>query len=578
MKLKDYFDVSSIHGLGHINSQKSFAKLFWIVVVFCGFLGAGILVSQSFEDWGSNPISTVIETKPILESQFPDVVVCPPENTFTNLNFDLMRAETIDLEEKTRESLVNLTTEMILDEEFFAAYDVQNNIFEANKYRNWFTGFTLAALSESNLVHVTTSSEAGSFTSPFYGDPFVADKFQIEADFTILISPPKNISTYRKGRGYDSFCVKITKDTSDSSIKEVIETVKWYQGYNYGLLSDGFRTETRCFRGKEFKQSILRARSVRVAFERVFSKRAFESWTKKRFTGMTVNWYYTDDEGKQIDIVPEPKYLNEEVNKNFITLVRLVETQLSEDLWRRFKRFKVEQVEANSFSTAESCEFSTTESTSTFDNKKISKFLEDIIEELGIEKNETESLNPEEIDDTSLNVAAAMFIYLAKCPAPTTKSVIGQVKNFFKIASTATIWEAVINVYKNSLTRKPKNISFSMDAMEGVILILGDTLNSSLALLEAFSVSQKDLLKNKNENVLFKSLSVDVLGCLQNMRFCQKAFFEDIINSNLMGSHPVHMIREAFIKTRKSVDIFFTLKTLTLGAAVKIKIFNEGFP
>ena len=117
-----------------------------------------------------------------------------------------------------------------------------------------------------------------------------------------------------------------------------------------------------------------------------------------------------------------------------------------------------------------------------------------------------------------------------------------------------------------------------MDAMEGVILIVGDTLNSSLALLEAFSVSQKDFLKNKNENVLFKSLSVDVLGCLQNIRFCQKASFEDIINSNLMGTHPVHMIREAIIKSRKSVDILFTLKTLTLEAAVKIKIFNEGFP
>ena len=51
MKLKEYFDVSSIHGLGHINSQRWFGKLFWIIVVFCGFVVAGILVQQSFEDW-----------------------------------------------------------------------------------------------------------------------------------------------------------------------------------------------------------------------------------------------------------------------------------------------------------------------------------------------------------------------------------------------------------------------------------------------------------------------------------------------------------------------------------------------
>ena len=200
MNLKDYFDVSSIHGFGHVNGQKAFGKIFWLLVVTSGFVFAGVLVGQSFESWRSNPISTVIETKPILESKFPDVVVCPPENTFTNLNLDLMNADNIELDEKFRESLVNLTTEMILDEEFFSAYADQNDVFEGNKYKNWYTGFTLASLSHSKLVQVSTSSESGSFTSPFYGKPFKADKFQIEADYEILISPPKNISRFRSGK------------------------------------------------------------------------------------------------------------------------------------------------------------------------------------------------------------------------------------------------------------------------------------------------------------------------------------------------------------------------------------------
>ena len=102
MNLKDYFDVSSIHGFGHVNGEKSSGKLFWLFVIVSAFICAGVLVGQSFESWKSNPISTVIETKPILESKFPDVVVCPPENTFTNLNQDLMNADNTELDGKLR--------------------------------------------------------------------------------------------------------------------------------------------------------------------------------------------------------------------------------------------------------------------------------------------------------------------------------------------------------------------------------------------------------------------------------------------------------------------------------------------
>ena len=542
MNLKDYFDVSSIHGFGHVNGQTSFGKIFWLFVVTSGFVFAGVLVGQSFESWRSNPISTVIETKPILESKFPDVVVCPPENTFTNLNLDLMNADNIVLDEKLRESLVNRTTEMILDEEFFSAYADQNDVLEGNKYKNWYTGFTLASLSYSKLVQVSTSSESGSFSSPFYGKPFKANKFQIEADYEILISPPKNISRFRSGKGYDNLCVEINKDTSDNSIKEVKETVKWYQGYSFGQLLDGFQTETRCFKGKDFKQSITRARYVKLAFYRVFSKRAFEVWKNKRFTGMNVSWYYTDSEGQKIKIVPEPKYLNEEANQIFITLVRLVENHQNGDLWRKLKRFKVDIVNNESFKQTESCEFSTSETTSTFKLKQISLFLGEIIEEQGLE-NTTEPLNPEE---ATLDVAAAMFTYLAQCPSQITKDIlIDQLKRLYRTASTATIWEAIINIYKNSLTKKPKSIHFPTDAVENMISIIGEKLNSTLALLEALSLSKEGFRQNVNENILFKSLTGEVRECLEDNNFCLQNSLSNIIKSTLLGSHPVHISSEA---------------------------------
>ena len=69
MKAKEFLDVSSIHGLGHINSHASLGKLFWVWVVGCGFLGAGVLVQQAWADWAANPVSTTIQTQPIAQSR-----------------------------------------------------------------------------------------------------------------------------------------------------------------------------------------------------------------------------------------------------------------------------------------------------------------------------------------------------------------------------------------------------------------------------------------------------------------------------------------------------------------------------
>ena len=542
MKLKEYFDVSSIHGLGHINSQRWFGKIFWFLVVLGGFVVAGILLQQSFEDWRDNPISTVIETEPILKSKFPDFVVCPPKNTFTNLNLDLMNAEKITLNNEMRESLINLTTEMILDEEFFDVYENENEVFLTNKFKNWYTGFLSATLSTAQVVEVSTSSEAGLFSSPFYGDSvFRADKFHIQADYAIRINPPKNISRYRKGRGYDNLCVKIQKDTSKWK-QERSESVTWYQGFRYGQLDEDLKTETQCFKGKDFKKG-GRFGFVRVLFDREITERAFEGWSKKRFTGMNVSWYYTDSEGKNIDIVPQPIHINEEGNIQLITLTKLVKNHPNKDLWRKLKQFRTETVDnVNVNEIQNSCKMSVESNVYTMLRMEpISVFLDGIIKELGME-NETKTLSLDLIDDSTLQVASAMFIYLTKCPTHSTLTYIKQIKQFFKMASSVTIWETLINVYKNSLVKSPKNINFSIDAIENMILHVGEAIKSSLAILEALSLSEKEMEKSVNKNILIKSMPKETLKCVKNITFCQNSSFnEDISDIHKMVTHPVHI-------------------------------------
>ena len=88
----EFLENSSIAGVGLIAQTRAFRKAFWVCVVIAGFTAGGCLVHQNFENWAENPVTTTVETLPITDIIFPKVTICPPANTYTNLNHDLMSA------------------------------------------------------------------------------------------------------------------------------------------------------------------------------------------------------------------------------------------------------------------------------------------------------------------------------------------------------------------------------------------------------------------------------------------------------------------------------------------------------
>ena len=106
-EIKNFLESSSINGLTHISVTKKHVRLFWILVVILGFTGASIIIYQSFQSWEMSPVKTTIETQPIREITFPKVTVCPPKNTYTDLNYDLMMTENMSLNNDTRNMLAN---------------------------------------------------------------------------------------------------------------------------------------------------------------------------------------------------------------------------------------------------------------------------------------------------------------------------------------------------------------------------------------------------------------------------------------------------------------------------------------
>ena len=87
------------------------------------------MIFESFQSWDESPITTTIETRPITELKFPKVTVCPPKNTFTDLNNYLIMAENINLDSDTRIELQNYAKD-VLNELMFEMIETNLRMIE----------------------------------------------------------------------------------------------------------------------------------------------------------------------------------------------------------------------------------------------------------------------------------------------------------------------------------------------------------------------------------------------------------------------------------------------------------------
>ena len=106
--IQSFFEFSTIHGLSYISTSRKFVRLFWIMVVIAGFTGAGVLIYTSFQSWDESPVKTTIETLPIRDFKFPKLTVCPPKDTYTNLNYGLSMTKNMTLDNDTRKELATV--------------------------------------------------------------------------------------------------------------------------------------------------------------------------------------------------------------------------------------------------------------------------------------------------------------------------------------------------------------------------------------------------------------------------------------------------------------------------------------
>ena len=140
--IKEFLSTSTIHGMSWISGTRRYVRLFWILVVAIGFSGAGYLIHASFYNWKESPISTIIETLPISQITFPNVPVCPPRNSFLNLNYDIEEADNIQLLNDAGKQLLEHALNVIQDVFYNELMMNLSKVEDPDRYYNWYHGHT----------------------------------------------------------------------------------------------------------------------------------------------------------------------------------------------------------------------------------------------------------------------------------------------------------------------------------------------------------------------------------------------------------------------------------------------------
>ena len=389
---KELLENSSIHGLVHISKTKRLRRLFWVLIIILGFSGAGILIHQSFSTWSDSPVKTTIETLPISKITLPNIIVCPPKNTFTNLNYDL-----INLGNQTIETdLLNFSTPgyQLLKRfvKHFQNLDYEkslakiNKFYEKNKFRHWYYG--VSALDPATLRgnSIDTFAASGTVSSPYFGHNFNADNFELEATYTLHIKTKNQIP-----RKNDSVMIEIYYSIMSPPIESlrVATPRRIYLDPNKKI----YETSVGNFDGMEIK------------FRRKFSPLEFLNWHNKEFTGFRVHW-------KNLNSTSSTNYYFENNIRYYVNVTNLIHIiGNSSKVWDTVREVKFEWMDV--LQHPEPYGY-TSPYTYPFGTKTMNDLYNEILLSIASKFDVQHILNfPQDgISDETLKFAAKIFIYL----------------------------------------------------------------------------------------------------------------------------------------------------------------------
>ena len=286
--VRDFLESSTIHGLVYISTTKRLVKLLWFIVVISGFTVAGTIIYQSFQDWSENPITTTIDTRPATELTFPKVTVCPPKNTFTDLNHDLMMTRNMTLNGDIREELKKYALDLIFDNLYDVIMNNMSKIEVEDRYYNWYHGYTYIELPSYDPYYdvsarVYTSALSGSISNRNFGEQFDAEKVEIGCRYVLKIYPLQSVKTDPN--------VTFHFEIERIPMKDLIDADdKFY--LNSGVKDSEYFNDTVTHFKKEYTTNDLLS-VVGIEFERKLTLTKVKEQRLRLMPGFKAKWYFS---------------------------------------------------------------------------------------------------------------------------------------------------------------------------------------------------------------------------------------------------------------------------------------------
>ena len=513
--IKNFLESSTIHGLSYISSSKALpVRLFWILVVLGGFTVAGLLIHSSFQAWEENPVDTTIETLPISQLEFPMVNVCPPANTLTSLNYDIVKAENNKLTEPVKDDLIKFADEWVQDREFENIYTEQSAFKEENKYFNLYSGLThfeLAYQRPTETVYkysMSTADTAGFISTPLLGQDMDLARYKLgEVVYKYYIHLPSNITL--PGLSLVLQLQVDLKETPGGEETVVVEppgrNKREKMQYNVNL------PLVRTYQvSEEFRNNNL----VYIRYYRNIDQASLDTWDTGRITGFSLHWYFKDDKGERVDIEPEIKEPEDAKTKGngelFMRMVNIVQLGLAgntmDNIWDTVKDVRIEWINMDpGFSPNEVLLYDTV----TY------KLLLRLEEKLKIKSSSSQPIYKSLISQPNLETAFQMFLYLANHPSMLlSRRYNKDFRKFFEKSSARTIIELVLKINKLKNEKRARQEFWHVGPIEKMVTTLNTELHLQVGRIDSTVLSRTELLPLIG-NAEFGSIRKYILDCLQ---------------------------------------------------------------
>ena len=221
----------------------------WSIIVSLCFCCAGYLINSSYSAWLESPVATSQETHPIADLDFPTVTVCPPKNSHTALNYDLMKADNNSLTREDREDLKNKAYKLFIES---SHYDfIRSMVAAANSenIKQTFDGFQSVPISYAGNrgFEIRMWNNNGTWHTPGFGEEQEKSYYDEDKYYRLVLELPKDF--YEK-IGSGTLVIQLEVDTREE--EDWQEEVEYWEGSKYTGNSEVLtwkEAEAHCMKG-----------------------------------------------------------------------------------------------------------------------------------------------------------------------------------------------------------------------------------------------------------------------------------------------------------------------------------------